>query len=108
MAKLRYVQFANESACIDDVKRLEKGCKQGGNWSLGQACFHLNLPLESSLDNQSNASATPEQLQRQGFIDQVIASGWPAGTISPKEMVPPSNPGNTVEKLVASLKRFES
>src|SRR5437763_11893750 len=95
--KLRKVEFPDEAACISDVERLAKGCRAGGAWSLAQVCFHLNYPIERTLGNpEPTGEPTDQQKQMQGFIDQVIANGWPAGMNAPKEMAPPANPGNSI------------
>ena len=108
--KLRNVSYADEAAVIADVERLTKGCKSGGAWSLPQACFHLNYPIEQTLGNpEPKSEATAQQKQMQGFIDQVIANGWPAGLKAPGEMAPPSDPGaSAVDQLLASLRKLQT
>ena len=107
--KLREIGFADEAACIADVTQLAKGCRAGGKWSLPQACWHLTFPIEKSLADPGIAQPTPEQRKMQGFIDQVIASGWPAGAPAPEAMIPPRDPGpNTAETLIASLRRLQA
>lgn len=107
--KFRNVSYANEAAVIADVERLSKGCKSGGAWSLPQVCFHLNYPIERTLGNpEPRGEPTEQQKQMQGFIDQVIANGWPAGMNAPAEMAPPADPGpEAISQLLTSLRRLE-
>jgi hypothetical protein len=104
------VSYADEAAVIADVERLAKGCKSGGAWSLPQVCFHLNYPIVQTLANpEPKGEATAQQKQMQGFIDQVIANGWPSGMNAPKEMAPPADPGaSVVDHLLASLRKLQS
>ena len=97
--KLRKVEYADEAACIADVERLSGGCR----------CFHLSFPIEQTLGNPDpTGEPTAQQKQMQGFIDQVIANGWPTGMNSPKEMSPPPDPGRAaVDTLLASLRKLE-
>jgi hypothetical protein len=105
--KLRNVRFENEDACIADVQRLAKGSRAGGSWSLAQACWHLAFPIKESLHVPKTFEPTPEQAKRQGFMDQVIASGWPPGLDSPKPMVPPADTEKAaVEGFLASLREL--
>jgi hypothetical protein len=106
--KLRDVRFADEAACIADVERLRAGWRAGGAWTLGQACWHLNFPLEHYSHVGAGAEPTAEQRKIQGFIDQVLASGWPEGLAAAKAMLPPADVGlEAVDALVASLRKFQ-
>ncbi len=106
--KLRQVEYADENACIADVERLAKGCRAGGAWTLDQACFHLRFPIDRTLSNpEPTGEPTAQQKQMQGFIDQVIANGWPAGMNAPSEMSPPAEPGEGMAgALVEAMRRL--
>src|SRR5262249_45353355 len=69
------------------------GNRAGGAWTLEQACWHIKYPMERASPAPADAVATPEQQKIQGFVDQVLASGWPEGLQAAKEMVPPADPG---------------
>ena len=109
LVKLRQVTYADESACVADVEKLARGHRSGGAWTLAQACHHLNYPIERTLGNpEPTGEPTERQKKMQGFIDQVIAGGFPAGTNAPGEMAPPADAGpSAVDALITSLRRLQ-
>jgi len=105
--RLRTIHYSDIDACIADVKRLQAGYRNGGTWSLEQNCWHLNVPVERSLQEPTDPEPSPEQRKDQAFIDQVVTSGWPEGLAAAGEMMPPDAVGSdAVERYTASLQQL--
>jgi Protein of unknown function (DUF1569) len=108
MAERRKLSFSTESEAISDVEQLRIGFVKAGTWNLPQICFHLAYPIDHSLHLPTTMELTDKQRGAQGFLEQVIASGWPAGHFDPPEpMRPPAdvNPA-AVGGLIDSLKQM--
>lgn len=82
---------ANEDAMVAEIARLRRGYTMGGNWSLPQICWHLNLGIAMPLvEVPAQEELTEAQITRQARWDHYIAHGYaPAGFEAPQEMVPP-------------------
>jgi hypothetical protein len=107
--RLRTIHYADIDACIADVKGLHVGYRNGGTWSLEQTCWHLNVPVERSLQEPTNLEPSPEQRKDQAFINQVVTSGWPEGLKAAGEMLPPDGVGSdAVERYITSLQRLRN
>ena len=107
--KRRTVTYRDIGECISDLEILRRGYASGGSWTLAQACWHLNFPIELMKDEEP-PPPTVEQQKKQKFIDQVIASGWPeSGGNSPDPMVPPQDVGDeTISAFISSLRRLSA
>jgi hypothetical protein len=106
--KLRNITYTSEADCIADIETLRRGHRAGGNWTLAQACYHMNYPLEQLPQQPTSAQPTPDQQKLQGFLERVIANGWPTDPgNSPKPMIPPENAGpEAIDALINSLRQF--
>jgi hypothetical protein len=89
-ADRRPLKYADIDAMIADIARLRRGYTIGGNWSLPQMCWHLNLGFPMPLvEEASQTELTEAQITRQNRWDYYIEHGHaPAGFEAPAEMVP--------------------
>ena len=108
--KLRAVDYADEDACIADVRRLREGWRNGGAWSLAQACWHLEVPVSYSMRPPATIELTPQQQKFHAFLERTIESGWPSsGGNAPAEMVPPADAGpEAIDAYIAALGRLQA
>jgi len=90
MSQRRALKFSNVNELIEDVQRLRRGYTQLGKWTLPQICFHVRFPLDASLKEPESTEPTEEQKKYQGFLELVIASGWPEKEL---DAPPPMRPG---------------
>jgi hypothetical protein len=105
--KRRDVRYADVNECIADVERLRAGCQSGGEWSLAQACWHLENPVTRAMHPPETTDLTPEQQKLHAFIDERIVSGWPSGRKAPDDMVPPADAGpEAIDRYIAALRRL--
>ena len=103
--KRKNLHFADEQACIADVKSLRAGNEANGQWTFPQACWHVDKPIKFALRPPAETEPTPEQKKAQGFLDSVNASGWPDKQLpSPPTMVPPADAGpQAIDDFVKDL-----
>lgn len=90
----RTLNFETEQQVIDEVARLRRGYRQGGNWTLAQICWHVGRPVELFLapPEPMDLAPTPEQAKKKaGFVDYILTHRTaPPGTKdAPPPMVPP-------------------
>lgn len=85
------LRYASLSAMIADIGRLRRGNTAGGNWSLAQICWHINLGFPMPLAEEvAQTELTEAQVARQQRWDYYIEHGHaPAGFEAPAEMIPP-------------------
>lgn len=99
-------RYADFDAMIADIAHLRRGYTKGGNWSLAQICWHLNLGLPWPLEPQdAQEPLTEAQVARQARWDHYIAHGHaPAGFEAPGEMIPPTTANDAdIDALVQRL-----
>lgn len=106
--KLRDLKFNDEQACIADMNALRQGHQAGGKWSLAQACWHCAWPLKQSLHAPKSIRPSVDQKSSQAFMDQVIATGWPAERLdASREMTPPKDAGpEAIDEFISMLDRL--
>jgi hypothetical protein len=104
--KLRNISYATIADCIADVETLRRGYRAGGNWTLPQVCFHLAYPLEQI--SAARGEPTTEQKQVQGFVDGVLANGWPEAELpASKPMTPPADVGpEAIDRFINAARKF--
>ncbi len=108
MADHRTLNFAAEADAIAEIESLRRGYLQTGNWSLPQIAFHIGFPISHPQASPATLDVSPEQKQMQGFLENVVAHGWPQQPgESPPPMRPPANVGpEKVDELIANLKKL--
>jgi hypothetical protein len=103
------LRFADADAVIADIHRLQAGCIKTGNWTLAQACWHLNFALRYFMSPGPHAEvpATAENRQR---LEAILSGGKiPGGIQSPDQAVPPPTAGDAdIEAFIATLARFKT
>jgi hypothetical protein len=104
--KLRSISYTTVAECIADVETLRRGYRAGGNWTLPQTCFHLAYPLEQI--SVAKGEPTAEQKQVQGFVDGVLANGWPEAELpASKPMTPPADVGtDAIDRFIDAARKF--
>jgi hypothetical protein len=86
------LRYAGPADVIADIHRLRNGYAQAGNWTLEQACWHLNVATRSRMRPGPFEPNTPEQTARAPMLAKVLAEGLlPTGLTAPDTMVPPTD-----------------
>ena len=104
--ELHYKDFAELRA---DVTRLRGGYERAGNWSLAQACYHLDHTLIGAMKPMPYAPNTPEQDGRRAIFDGIMRTGQiPSGLTAGADTAPPADvPESAIESLFETIDRFE-
>ena len=86
----RTLKYADLDAMLADIARLRRGYTKGGNWSLPQMAWHINLAYPTPLKAESEQTPLTEaQVARQARWDHYISHGKPPeGFEAPKELLP--------------------
>jgi hypothetical protein len=111
MPERRKVQYSSAADIISDVERLRKStCQRCGQWSLAQACWHLNMQFSSMVQSGDVTPNTPEQTAAHHRISGVIQGGViPSGRPAPERAMPPAEPPeDAIDNFVATLQKFDS
>jgi hypothetical protein len=109
MPERRSLSYSTFDEIADDVRRLRRdGYVKAGQWSLPQACHHLNQSLQWSMRPGPFPPDTPEQQASTPRLQQIMASGQlPIGIQAPDHMQPPPNASDAViDEFLATLKRY--
>ena len=70
---LRHLEFETEDDVIAEVERLRKGCKQLGNWTLPQICYHVAMPMQFTPPEPADLQRSEEQeAMKAGFVDYIL------------------------------------
>jgi hypothetical protein len=86
------LRFADEAAVMQDVRWLEKGYAQNGNWTLAQVCWHLATTTLWSMRPGPFPPPTPEQRAARPKLDAILAGAdLPTGLTAPEQFLPPSD-----------------
>ena len=110
MPQRRSLSFATFNEIADDVRRLRAhGCAKAGQWSLPQACHHLNQSLQWSMRPGPFPPDTPEQQASTPRLRQILESGTlPTGIQAPDHMQPPPDAADAaIDAFLATLKRYD-
>jgi hypothetical protein len=114
MPERRELNFDTPADVIADVERLRgaPACDRCGNWTLEQACWHLNIATNSVMDGAGapRVPNTPEQDAMWPALEQVFATGKiRSGVQGPPRATPPADaPPGAVDEFIATLRRFEA
>jgi hypothetical protein len=112
MPERRELNYNTPAEAIAYVERLRgSACDRCGNWSLEQACWHLNVATTSIMDGGSAKTPnTPEQDAMRPRVEQILATGkLPSGIQGPPKAMPPADaPPGAVDDLIGTLRRLES
>ncbi len=100
----RQLRFPNFEALVADVQNLRKGYVTCGNWTLPQACRHMTIAIHRT-GTPSTAPATPEQLERRPFFEQLMNGGsLPSGIPAAEAMIPPPDCTDAdIDAFIAAL-----
>lgn len=106
----RELSYGSLSDLLADLRLLERGYKQTGNWNLSQACWHLARATEFSMRAGPFPELTPQQQAAGPMKNAILASGkLPSGISAPDEFVPPADPADSeVDHLIAAMEKAES
>lgn len=91
----RDLHYKTTEDVLLDVERLKRGNRKLGNWTLAQACWHLNEIMKYLMAPGPHAETTREQLQAQARLEIMLTTGqMPRKRIeAPPAVVPPPTAG---------------
>jgi hypothetical protein len=105
----RLVKFENVDAAIAEIEQLRHGCTPTGNWSLPQACWHLNQILTYFM---TTPARTPMETPPGGpeKLAAILSAGAiPSGIQSPERVLPPANCTDAdVTAFITTLQKFKT
>jgi hypothetical protein len=104
------LRFNSPDQVIADVRNLKKGHKQAGDWTLPQACWHLNVAMGNTMrpGPHEQTVAMTEDLHRR--LQGILKSGQlPQGVQAPPVANPPADAQESaIESFIATLERWKS
>ncbi|MFT3787821.1 MAG: DUF1569 domain-containing protein [Tepidisphaeraceae bacterium] len=104
------LRYADDDACIADIRNLAKSHVRVGNWTFEQICWHINAVTETRMSPKPGVVDTDEQKARRPIFDQIMKTGLlPTGIVAPDFLVPPTTfTTNPVEQCIATLTKFKT
>jgi hypothetical protein len=102
--------FASPDDVIADVRRLQKGYEQAGNWNLNHVAWHLDQSTRFRFKPGPFPPTTPEQDARKPVLDKLLATGkLPDGIPVPDPIRPPADAGpEAIERLVEAMEMLKA
>jgi hypothetical protein len=109
MTPRRTLQFSSIDEVLADIAALREGYTQSGNWSLPQACCHLNTVITYSMTPFVGAPPVTTEQARVAF-QQLLSTGKIPGKIeAPEKAIPPSHCGDAdITAFVETLQRYKN
>lgn len=104
----RTLNFTAVDDVIADVQTLRRGYERVGQWTLPQACRHLDRIMSGSMKPGPHPDDTPEQTARKPMLDTMMATGQiPNGLVAPDEMTPAADtPESAIDEFLTTLEQF--
>lgn len=109
---LRSLHFRQLDAAIMETRSLlQSGYECRGNWTLGQACHHLRLAQDPSVDGYPpwmSLFAFLRPIMRRWMLPKVLSGDSPKGIRTMASLVPPEDADDAteVEAFATSVDRF--
>ncbi|HSV13469.1 MAG TPA: DUF1569 domain-containing protein [Tepidisphaeraceae bacterium] len=109
-ARRDVLRFKSPDQAIADVRALKKGHKQAGDWTLPQACWHLNVALGNTMRPGPHAESAPMTDELRRRLQGILNTGQlPQGVQAPATAAPPADaPESSIDTFIATLERWES
>src|SRR3954453_21870524 len=107
MPERRNLRYASAADVITDVERLRAAPHEHcGQWSLAQACHHLDKATRRALTPIPYTPNTPEQDARAKALPDVLRSGkLPAGIKGPDDLMPgPTVGDDAIDQFLATTR----
>src|SRR3954471_16085251 len=110
MPERRTLSYHSAADVAADVRHLrEAGYDKCGQWSLAQACHHLDTICRFVMSPGEPVPNTPEQDARRPMLDQVMGSGkLPSGIEAPESVRPPAEVAEAaIDRFLKTLETFD-
>jgi hypothetical protein len=106
VAQKRKLILANVDEVAAEVRRLRKGYRKAGKWSLAQVCWHLNAVMVRTMAPGPHAAVEAGPEVRAGLA-KILANGELPPVQAPERVVPAEEVGEVeVEGFLETLERF--
>ena len=104
----RQLKYASADDLIADVERMRAGhSRAGGNWTLPQACWHLDVTTKFVMRPGPYDPDTPEMVGMRPLMHRILTEGMPPGLTAPEHVVPTAEvPASAVDDFLTTLRRF--
>ena len=107
----RELDLPNLDAVLQDVHRLHvQGCHKAGQWDLAQACTHMSIPINQSIDGYTFQVPWPLRLLGRTLIKKRMFSTRRirAGLKAPANFTPApgGNEQQAINDLEQAIRRF--
>jgi hypothetical protein len=103
------LKYANVDEVKTDVTHLRQGAARVGNWSLDQACWHLNFVMTYFMSPGPHPIPETSPGSRD-TLNRILVSGQiPDGISAPERALPPADCGTgTVDTFLQTLEQFRT
>ena len=108
MTERRKLKFADTAAAAAEVERLRKGYTQVGEWTLPQACKHLDMAIRYSMKPAPGRNIK-KTFVKWGLLRLILGLGRiPAGIAAPKHINPPDEtPDSAIDDFLGALREMK-
>jgi hypothetical protein len=105
VSERRTLKFADADAVAAEVRRLRAGYTQAGEWSLPQACWHLNKAIRFSMNPPPQVKMTkPGLIRKMQLMAILIVGRIPAGAHAPEKITPTKDvPESAIDEFLVTL-----
>src|SRR3954463_1260226 len=106
MPERRILSYHSAADVAADVRRLRQaGYDKCGQWSLAQACHHLDTVCRFVMSPAEPVPNTPEQDARRRMLERIMARDLlPAGIGAPESVRPPAEVAEAaIDRFLATL-----
>jgi hypothetical protein len=109
MPERRQLKIESFDALRAEIARLRAGYERAGQWTLEQACYHLDHAMIAAMRPVQYQPNTPEQDDRRELFATVMRDHKiPEGLVAPPETAPPADVSETaIDSFLATVDRFE-
>jgi hypothetical protein len=105
----RFLKFADVDAAKAEVIRLRAGYTKSKNWTLPQACWHLNAVMNYAMRPGPHAHVTPSPEMAQRLQILLQSGRLPISIQAPEAIVPPANPPESaIDDYLVTLEKFKN
>jgi uncharacterized damage-inducible protein DinB len=107
MIPRRTLQFSSIDEVLADIAALREGYTQSGNWSLPQACWHLNASVNHFMAPFVGTPPVVTEQMRQALQQVLMTGKIPDRLDAPEKAVPPGRCTDAdVATFVETLQKY--
>jgi hypothetical protein len=105
----RKLKFADADAVAAEVKRLRKGYRKTGEWSLPQMCQHLDKAIRFSMKPAPDRKVKRGPVKWAQLKAILMVGRLPSGIKAPDRVIPPvDTPDSAIDEFLGALEELKN